>query len=135
MPTLNFGDIAAYAILTVFGMLIVLEVRGKRKRQGSNRPKHTQMESTAPIVVDEPAAKIASPKTQPRQNSFDVLTEREHEVATLAASGMSNKEIALRMSVSPHTVANHLKNVFRKLRVNSRGELSQRLQHLAGLGD
>ena len=130
MPSLNFGEIVVYAALTVFGILAIFEVR-KGKRQKPKKPQHTQMESTGPIVVDEPPSEIASPKTQTRQSSFDVLTERERQVAELAADGMSNKEIASKMSVSPYTVANHLKNVFRKLRVNSRVELSRRLQHLA----
>ena len=51
------------------------------------------------------------------------LTERESEVATLAASGLSNKEIAVRLGTSPRTVGNQLQSVYQKLGVSSRSEL------------
>lgn len=51
------------------------------------------------------------------------LTRREREVATLAASGLSNQEIAERLVLSVRTVGNHLHNVYAKLAVTGRGEL------------
>ncbi len=52
------------------------------------------------------------------------LTERESEVAALAALGMSNDEIALKLSLQAETVKSHLKSVFRKMGVSNRTELS-----------
>ena len=52
------------------------------------------------------------------------LTEREREVAGLAASGGSSKEIAERLFVSARTVENHLQSVYGKLGVSSREELA-----------
>jgi len=56
------------------------------------------------------------------------LTERENEVARLAAQGLSNKEIGKRLYISENTVKTQLKSVFAKLGVNSRTLLKQRLE-------
>ncbi len=54
----------------------------------------------------------------------DILTPREREVATLAATGLSNRDVAARLFVSLRTVENHLHRAFSKLGVSSRDELS-----------
>jgi DNA-binding CsgD family transcriptional regulator len=51
------------------------------------------------------------------------LTRREREVAGLAASGASNKEIAAKLSLSARTVENHLQSVYAKLGVTGRDQL------------
>ena len=51
------------------------------------------------------------------------LTSREREVVALAAEGLSNREIAERLVVSPRTVENHLHRAFAKLGVRSRSDL------------
>ncbi|MDD5094864.1 MAG: response regulator transcription factor [Dehalococcoidia bacterium] len=57
-----------------------------------------------------------------RINAAEQLTSRETEVLTLAAKGMTNKEIAAKLKITPRTVKGHMMNVFTKLRVNSRTE-------------
>ena len=52
------------------------------------------------------------------------LTARERDIATLAAQGVSSKEIADRLFLSVRTVNNHLQNVYSKLGVGSRRELA-----------
>jgi DNA-binding CsgD family transcriptional regulator len=59
------------------------------------------------------------------------LTPQEFEIATLAASGLSNKEIAQRMFLSPRTVAAHLYRAFPKLGVTSRAGLRDALNSLS----
>jgi DNA-binding NarL/FixJ family response regulator len=54
----------------------------------------------------------------------DGLTAREIEVATLVASGITNREIADSLSISDKTVARHLSNIFGKLRLSSRTALA-----------
>jgi DNA-binding NarL/FixJ family response regulator len=56
-----------------------------------------------------------------------LLSSREIEVATLASSGLANKEIACRLSVSVRTVENHLQRVYEKLGVARRADLAQAL--------
>lgn len=53
------------------------------------------------------------------------LTPMERRVAQLVSQGMSNKDIAAQCWVSPRTVAFHLRNIFTKAGVTSRGELTQ----------
>ena len=48
------------------------------------------------------------------------LTPREAEVLRLVAAGRSNREIAIALTISEHTVARHLQNMFTKLEVSSR---------------
>lgn len=50
------------------------------------------------------------------------ITKREIEVLTLAAHGLSNKEIALRVNISIPTVKNHFTEIFSKLNTNGRTE-------------
>lgn len=52
------------------------------------------------------------------------LTERELEMVALVAEGLTNREIAARVFLSPNTVKVHLRNIFAKTGVSSRTELS-----------
>ena len=53
------------------------------------------------------------------------LTPMELKIAQLVSSGLSNKDVAAQCWISPRTVAFHLRNVFAKAGVTSRGELAQ----------
>jgi DNA-binding CsgD family transcriptional regulator len=53
------------------------------------------------------------------------LTPQELQTARLVAQGLSNREVAERLFVSPRTVEYHLSNAYQKLAVRSRGELAQ----------
>ena len=59
----------------------------------------------------------------------DELTSQESAVAELAATGLSNKEIAERLFLSPRTVSTHLSHVYPKLGITSRGALRDALEH------
>lgn len=52
----------------------------------------------------------------------DALTEREIALLRLFARGLSYKETARELDISPLTVGNYVKSIYRKLAVNSRGE-------------
>jgi DNA-binding NarL/FixJ family response regulator len=54
------------------------------------------------------------------------LTSREREVLQLMAEGLANKQIALRLSISEHTVKFHLSSLYGKLGVASRTEAVKR---------
>lgn len=58
---------------------------------------------------------------EPRPDS-DLLTAREREVLELVAKGFSYNEIGDVLGMSVHTVTSHIKHIYRKLAVRSRGE-------------
>lgn len=59
---------------------------------------------------------------EPASEASEPLTPRESEVLQQVARGMSNKEVAVALSLSVATVKNHLHSVFAKLRVSGRTE-------------
>lgn len=56
------------------------------------------------------------------------VSAREQEVCIEVLAGHSTTDIAGRLFISPHTVQDHLKAVFSKVGVHSRGELVARLR-------
>ena len=50
------------------------------------------------------------------------LSDREREILLLASKGFNYPEMGKLMSISPHTVTSHVKKIYRKLAVHSRGE-------------
>jgi DNA-binding CsgD family transcriptional regulator/tetratricopeptide (TPR) repeat protein len=62
---------------------------------------------------------------EPETTGWAALTTSELTVARLVAEGLTNREVAERLFVSPHTVNSHLRHVFSKLGINSRVELAR----------
>lgn len=62
-----------------------------------------------------------------RDGAWDRLTDCERDVATLVALGLTNREVAEQIFVSPHTVSFHLRKIYRKFGVRSRVELTRLL--------
>src|SRR5262249_50743458 len=56
---------------------------------------------------------------------LDQLTERERDILKLVARGLSTKEIAARLDLSPRTVETHRANLMRKLGLRSVALLTQ----------
>ena len=61
-------------------------------------------------------------KYLPEHHENFMLTERELEVLKYLVEGLSYKMIADECEISTETVNNHIKNIYRKLQVHSKGE-------------
>lgn len=59
---------------------------------------------------------------QTLQTTEHPFSPREHEVLTLAADGLTNKEIAYRLGISERTAQFHINSIFNKTATNSRTE-------------
>ncbi len=72
------------------------------------------------LGADPATAAPARPRTAPAPADERALTSRETEILTLIASGLSDREIAERLVLSPHTVHRHVANVRTKLGLPTR---------------
>ncbi|MBI2166117.1 MAG: response regulator transcription factor [Chloroflexi bacterium] len=84
------------------------------------RAGETVLSPTVAAAVLSRAAR--APASNSLHSGSDALTSRELEVLALAARGLSNKEIAGRLSLTLSTVKSHLVNIFSKIGVASRTE-------------
>jgi len=80
-----------------------------------------------PMVARATRELRASGETARQRNPSTLvdLTPTESTIARLVSQGMSNKDVAAQCFVSPRTVAFHLRNVFAKAGITSRGELAR----------
>jgi DNA-binding NarL/FixJ family response regulator len=85
----------------------------------------TAMDLTASAqrAADELAATGATARPR-RPLTSEPLTSQETRVALLVAQGMSNREVAAALFLSPKTIENHLTSIFRKRGYRSRTELA-----------
>ena len=60
----------------------------------------------------------------------ETLTQREQEILSLVAQGLSNREIAEQICVSRYTVESHIKHIYRKLSVSKRTKAVSTARHL-----
>jgi len=82
-------------------------------------------------VRDIARAELAASGARPRRTALSgvaALTPSEERVARLAADGMTNREVAQQLFVTPKTVEVHLSNAYRKLEIRSRRQLSGALE-------
>ncbi|GAA4007301.1 response regulator transcription factor [Allokutzneria multivorans] len=78
----------------------------------------------APSVTRRLIAEFAARVDKPAPNArWAALTEREREVMTLVAAGLSNDEIAARLVLSPATAKTHVSRIMTKLAVRDRAQL------------
>jgi len=86
--------------------------------ESSRRPSPDHEREFLETLLDAAGA-VAAPRSE-FAGALPLLTDRECEMLTLLANGISNKGIANRLFVSENTVKFHLKNIYAKLSVTSR---------------
>jgi two-component system, NarL family, nitrate/nitrite response regulator NarL len=79
--------------------------------------------STTASVLSEMVSNARDRKASPEQTKMQSLTQREREVAALAAEGLKNRDIASRLFITEATVSHHLTSIFNKLGVTDRLQL------------
>jgi DNA-binding NarL/FixJ family response regulator len=82
----------------------------------------------APLWADRARDQLARTNIGPRETA--ALTPSELRVAELAATGMTNRDMATTLFISPKTVEATLSRVYRKLNIHSRAELGRRMSEL-----
>lgn len=83
---------------------------------------------TIRTAADATLQRIAAQPTAPDlTHPLASLTIRERQIARLAATGLTSRDIAAELSVSPRTVDTHLSRIYRKLGITSRAALASRV--------
>ncbi len=83
---------------------------------------HTGESVLHPAIAKKVLSRVAHGLGAEHASDAESLTDRELEVLRLAAQGLSNRDIAERLYVSPRTIQSHMANIFGKLQVGSRTE-------------
>ncbi|HEY9287710.1 MAG TPA: response regulator transcription factor [Candidatus Dormibacteraeota bacterium] len=66
--------------------------------------------------------RLGATMRRPRHQPTEPLTDREAEILRMVVEGKANKVIASRLGLSEGTIKSHLRNIYRKLRVQTRAE-------------
>jgi DNA-binding CsgD family transcriptional regulator len=82
-----------------------------------------------PLWVDRARAELADTTPRGRARAREALTPAEQRLAELAASGMTNRDMAAKLFISSKTVEGTLARVYRKLGIRSRAELRRHMEY------
>jgi DNA-binding CsgD family transcriptional regulator len=114
-----------------------LLVLGRLQRRAKQKAAAKESLERARAIFDELPAPLWSQRATDelarvglRRASPDDLTESERRVAELAAAGLTNREVAAQLFMSPKTVEANISRVYRKLGIRSRAQLGARLAQM-----
>jgi two-component system response regulator DevR len=108
---------AGYLTKDLSGEALLRAVRGIRRGDLPMSRAH------AALVVEQLSK---SSRSSRGDEMAGMLSGREHEVLHLLSEGMTDREIAAALAISPRTVESHVSSVLRKLGVRNRAEAAQR---------
>jgi DNA-binding CsgD family transcriptional regulator len=111
-----------------------LLVKGQIERRARRRSDARASLEEALAVFERLGARLWSERARwelgrlgTRRGARDELTETERRVAQLSAAGLTNRQVAGQLFMSPKTVEANLERIYRKLGIRSRAELGARL--------
>ena len=110
---------AGYLTKDLTGDALLRAVRGLRRGD-------LPMSRIHAAVVVEHLARGGNASGADADEATDLLSARENEVLRLLALGMTDREIAAGLAISPRTVESHVSSMLRKLGVRNRAEAAQR---------
>ena len=89
------------------------------------------LDSSVSHKVIEKLMELPKEEARITDRGYDLLTSREQEILALLAEGLSAKEVAEKLFISPRTVENHRSSIMRKLDLHSNHDL---IRYAAKLG-
>ena len=92
------------------------------------RAVHRGTSALAPEIAQKLITHMREATEHPLE--MEPITDREREVLQLVASGLTNRGIGVKLSISDRTVQGHLASIYAKLQVNSRTEAVTKALHL-----
>ena len=98
-------------------------------RAAGDEPFTARERRTLVLFAHEIAAQLGGRLTTPNAATAEGLSPRLQEVLTLLVRGDSEKQVAAKLGISPHTVHDHVKRLHQHFNVSSRGELLARALH------
>lgn len=75
----------------------------------------------SPVVARAVLGRFVQMMGKPSATESETISDREREVLEWMTQGLTKKEIASQLNLSTHTVSTHLRNIYAKLHVNTRG--------------
>ncbi|WP_028936469.1 AAA family ATPase [Pseudonocardia spinosispora] len=109
---------------------------GQLQRRGRHRQAAAETLAEAVRMFDDLGATLWAARARGELSRVDVhpgggltLTAAERRVAELAATGMTNREVAAALFISPKTVEANIARAYRKLNIRSRAELGHHMAH------
>jgi DNA-binding NarL/FixJ family response regulator len=123
------GAVVSYTWGLPPGQLEAVLAAGARGVLSKSAPAQTLADSL--VAIHDGQIVVSPAFSRPRQPGWPghtfQLTARESEVAVFLVQGFSNHEIADALWISEHTVKSHLKSIFQKIGVTSRGQAIARI--------
>lgn len=117
---LGIRDMASIFLYTEHGRLMTLNCGRSRTFHPGEIEPVTRMERVMTLLLRGRSADILREESNRRDHPSARLTSREMEVLRWVREGKRNGEIAVILTLSPHTIRKHLENIFRKLGVETR---------------
>jgi LuxR family maltose regulon positive regulatory protein len=95
---------------------------------------HELMSYVSKLIETWSSRYQSEPQQTPTSAIAESLSARERDILKLIAEGLSNKEIARNLAITPETVKSHVKHIFTKLNVEKRAQAVSRAQILGLAG-